>query len=74
MVELSPLVEQSVSRCPESLFYPPPANTSLTGIHQHVYILVLQCDEGKQQELRANIVVAGGNTMFEGITSNMVTK
>ncbi|XP_044174388.1 actin-like [Acropora millepora] len=26
---------------------------------------VLQCDEGKQQELHANIVVAEGNTMFE---------
>ena len=36
MVELSPLVEQSVSRCPESLFHPPPANTGLTGIHQLV--------------------------------------
>ena len=58
-------------RCPESLFHPPSAKTGLTGIHQLVYSSVLQCDEGIQQELLANIVLAGGNTMFEGISQRI---
>ena len=55
-------------RCPEILFDPPSAKTGHTGIHQLVYSSVSQCDEGMQQELLANIVLAGGNTMFEGIS------
>lgn len=58
-------------RCPESLFHPSSAKTGLTGIHELVYSSVLQCDEGIQQELLANIVLAGGNTMFEGISQRI---
>ncbi|XP_067044407.1 actin-like [Acropora muricata] len=58
-------------RCLESLFHPPSAKTGLTGIHQLVYSSVLQCDDGIQQELLANIVLAGGNTMFEGISQRI---
>ena len=58
-------------RCPESLFHPPLVKTGLTGIYQLVYSSVLQCDEGIQQELLANIVLAGGNTMFEGISQRI---
>ena len=58
-------------RCPENLFHPSSAKTGLTGIHQLVYSSVSQCDEGIQQELLANIVLAGGNTMFEGISQRI---
>lgn len=58
-------------RCPEALFHPPLAGTGFTGIHQLVYSSIMQCDEGIQQELFANIVLAGGTTMFEGISQRL---
>jgi len=58
-------------RCPEALFQPPPTETGFTGIHQLTYNSIMKCDEGIQKELFANIVLAGGSTLFSGISERM---
>ena len=58
-------------RCPEALFQPPSAETGFTSIHQLTYNSIMKCDEGVQKELFANIVMAGGSTMFSGISQRM---
>lgn len=58
-------------RCPETLFQRQLAETGFTGIHQLTYDTIMKCDEGIRQELFANIVMAGGSTMFPGISERM---
>ena len=57
-------------RCPEVLFQPP-QETGFTGIHQLTYDSIMKCDEGIREEMFANIVIAGGSTMFSGIAERM---
>ena len=62
-------------RCPEALFQSPTSETGFTGIHQLTYDSIMQCDDegirGIREELFANIVMAGGSTMFPGIAERM---
>ena len=58
-------------RCPEALFQSQLAETCFTGIHQLTYDAIMKCDEGIRQELFTNIVMAGGSTMFSGISERM---
>ena len=61
-------------RCPEALFQPSMTETGssgLTGIHQLTYDSFMKCDAGIQKDLFANIVLAGGSTMFPGIAERM---
>lgn len=58
-------------RCPEALFQRQLAETGFTGIHQLTYDAIMKCDESIRQELFANIVMAGGSTMFPGISERM---
>ena len=61
-------------RCPEALFQPSMTETgssSSIGIHQLTYDSIMKCDTGIQKDLFANIVLAGGSTMFPGIAERM---
>ena len=61
-------------RCPEALFQPSMADTSLsgsTGIHQLTFNSIMKCDEDFRKEMFANIVLSGGSTMFKGVADRM---
>ena len=59
-------------RCPEALFQPSMTKTSgSTGIHNLTYDSIMKCDVEIQKDLFANIVLAGGSTMFPGIAERM---
>ena len=61
-------------RFPEALFQPSMAETgssSSTGIHQLTFDSIMKCDVGIQKDLLANIVLAGGSTMFPGMAERM---
>ncbi|KAL9956813.1 hypothetical protein ACROYT_G038354 [Oculina patagonica] len=64
-------------RCPEALFQPSMAetgssgSTGSTGIHQLTYNSIMKCDEDIRTNMFANIVLAGGSSMFPGIADRM---
>jgi len=58
-------------RCPEVLFKPSLLGLEQAGIHQQVYDAIMKCDEGLRTEMYANILLAGGSTMFDGIAERL---
>jgi actin-related protein len=64
-------------RCPEALFQPAIATVyngdikQTDGIHTCLNTSILKCDVGIQKDLFANIVLAGGSTMFPGFADRM---
>jgi len=61
-------------RCPEALFQPSMTETGSsgsTGIHKLTYDSIMKCDVEIRKDLFANIVLAGGSTMFPGIAERM---
>ena len=61
-------------RCPEALFQPSMTETGSsgsTGIDKLTYDSIMKCDVEIQKGLFANIVLAGGSTMFPGIAERM---
>jgi len=58
-------------RCPELLFQPSLFGKSYQGIHQQVFKAISKCDKDLHEDLYANIVLSGGNTMFEGIADRL---
>ena len=58
-------------RCPEILFQPSLIGYEATGIHQQLFHSVMKCDVDIRENLYANIVLAGGSTMFEGIAERL---
>ena len=61
-------------RCPEALFQPSMTDTGWTGstgIHKLTYDSIMKCDVEIQKDLFANIVLAGGSTLFPGIAERM---
>lgn len=51
-------------RCPEILFQPPFIGLESPGIHENVYNSIMKCDVDLHQDLCANIVLSGGNSML----------
>jgi len=51
-------------RCPEALFQSP-------GIHEAIFNSIEKFDLDKKQDLYKNIVLAGGNTMFNGFADRL---
>ena len=41
------------------------------GIHQTIHRSVLKCDEDIRKDLFINMVLSGGNTLFQGFTERM---
>eukprot|EP01083_Nonionella_stella_P022943 63413_1 len=54
-------------QCIEPLFDPILVGVDSGGIHQVLYDTVMGCDADIHMDLFENIVLAGGNTMFDGI-------
>ena len=54
-------------RCTEPLFCPKLLEIESKGIHELIYDSINKCCFDIRKELYANIVLAGGNTMFPGI-------
>uniref|UniRef100_UPI00398F4D17 actin, cytoplasmic-like n=1 Tax=Pristiophorus japonicus TaxID=55135 RepID=UPI00398F4D17 len=58
-------------RCPEALFHPSFLGMPSAGIHEIANDSIKACESCKWSELYANIVLAGGSTMFPGIADRM---
>lgn len=59
-------------RTPESLFCPAVAGTSAPGIHHLITESINKCDEGIQKNLWGNVVMAGGSTLFPGLSERLL--
>ena len=58
-------------RCPEILFNPGNANFDLEGVPKYCYDSVMKCDVEVRRDMFANIILAGGSTLFEGMAERM---
>ncbi|XP_038044803.1 actin-like [Patiria miniata] len=58
-------------RVPEALFKPSFLGTQGPGIHEMTNDSIQKCDEEIRSDLYANVVLAGGSTMFPGIADRM---
>jgi len=56
---------------PEALFNPALAGIDDVGIHKNVYKSIMDIDICCRKDLYANIVLTGGNTMFDGLDSRL---
>ncbi|XP_048337904.1 actin, clone 302-like [Sphaerodactylus townsendi] len=59
-------------RCPESLFQPAFLNMESCGFPETVFNSVMKCDPDLRKDLFANVVLAGGNTMYPGMADRML--
>lgn len=58
-------------RVPEIMFQPMLCGRELPGIHESAYKCAQACDIDIRRDLFKNIVLSGGNTMFEGIAERL---
>jgi actin-related protein len=58
-------------RCPEIMFQPSHAGLDLEGIHLHSYYSIMKCDVEIRKDLFANIILAGGSTLFDGMNQRL---
>lgn len=58
-------------RCPEILFNPGNAGHDLEGVPKYCYDSVMKCDVEVRRDMFANIILAGGSTLFEGMAERM---
>ena len=66
------LVGNERFRCPEVLFQPSICGKrDVMGFHEQVYESIMRCDEDVQEEMLPNIVLSGGNTLFDGLAGRL---
>jgi len=58
-------------RCAEILFNPQNAGFDLEGVPKYCYDSVMKCDVEVRRDMFANIILAGGSTLFEGMAERM---
>lgn len=58
-------------RCPEVLFQPQLVGSLSPGIHQAINNAIMACDADIRKDLYANIILAGGSTLFEGFVERL---
>lgn len=58
-------------KCPEALFNPELAGVQSAGIHQLIFDAVMKSDPALHKEMFSNIVISGGNTMFQGLADRL---
>jgi len=58
-------------RCAEVLFQPSFIGKKASGIHDTTFQSIMKCDVDIRKDLYANVVLSGGNTMFQGIGERM---
>src|SRR3990167_4801116 len=59
-------------QCPEALFRPSLLGLEASGVHEAVYNSIMQCDEAIREELKGNIVISGGSTLFSGFAGRIM--
>jgi len=64
-------IENEIFQCPEVLFKPSLIGKEIEGIHRTIYDSIMKCDFDIRKDLYGNIVLSGGNTMFDGITDRI---
>eukprot|EP00009_Paramoeba_aestuarina_P014406 CAMPEP_0201535490 /NCGR_PEP_ID=MMETSP0161_2-20130828/59182_1 /ASSEMBLY_ACC=CAM_ASM_000251 /TAXON_ID=180227 /ORGANISM="Neoparamoeba aestuarina, Strain SoJaBio B1-5/56/2" /LENGTH=375 /DNA_ID=CAMNT_0047940709 /DNA_START=41 /DNA_END=1168 /DNA_ORIENTATION=+ len=64
-------VQNERFRCPEALFRPSFLGLEETGVHELCYQSVMKCDVNIRLSMYGNIVLAGGNTMFPGLSERL---
>lgn len=58
-------------RCPEALFKPSLLGLEQDGVHTSTFNSIMKCDVDIRDDLYANVVLAGGDTMFGGFGERM---
>jgi len=61
-------------RVPEVMFDPMTCGRELPGLHNSVYKCIQTCDIDLRKDLLKNIVLSGGNTMFDGIAERLTSE
>ena len=64
-------LERERFRCPELLFNPSAGDIDAPGIHEICYNSIKTCNLDIRAELYANIILAGGNTLFTGLSKRL---
>ena len=59
-------------RCPEALFQPALLGMESSGIHETTWDSIMKCDFDIRKDMYANIVLAGGTTMFPGLADRLL--
>lgn len=67
-------VGKEAFRCPELLFQPSHRGLEYPGIHEVTYNSINKCDVDIRKDLYNNIVLSGGTTMFDGLSTRMTTE
>ena len=57
--------------CPEALFEPSYLGLSSPGVQDNCYSSIMKCDVEIRKDMFANVVLAGGSTMFPGFGERM---
>jgi len=58
-------------RCPEALFTPSLLGMETLGIHHVIHSSIAATDTDLRSELWQNVILSGGNTLFEGFTERL---
>ena len=64
-------LKSGLFQSPEALFQPALIGLDCLGAHEQLYDSILKCDVDIHKELFENIVLAGGNTMFNGMATRI---
>lgn len=64
-------IEYERFRCPEALFKPSLIGKEFSGIHDQCYNSILKSDIEIRKDMYSNIILAGGNTMFPGLSERL---
>ena len=59
-------------KCPEGLFKPYLLGTDESGVHEKIYHSILKCDSNIHEIIYANIVLAGGSTLFPSFAGRLL--
>lgn len=58
----------------EIIFSPEVAGSDLLGLPQYCLTSAMNCEENVRKDLYSNVVLSGGNTLFEGMRERMQTE
>lgn len=64
-------IEEERFKCTESLFQPSLIQLEDDGIHKMMHKSIGKCDKEIQELFSSNIVISGGNTMFQGFEKRL---
>lgn len=65
-------IEYERLRCPEALFKPNLIEKQMNGIHELCYASIQKSDMEIRKDMYSNIVLNGGNTMFQGLPERLM--